>query len=39
MFIWVAEKCIPGEIYRNMCDVYGDSCFSKKKKKKKKVYT
>ena len=25
----VAEKCKPCEIYRRMCDVFGDACFSK----------
>ena len=32
----VAEKCKPYKIYRRMCDVYEEVCFSKKKKKKKK---
>ena len=25
----VAEKCKPCEIYKRMCDVYGEVCFSK----------
>ena len=28
----VTEKCKPYEIYRTLCDVYRDACFSKKKK-------
>ena len=27
----VAEKCKPCEIYRRMCDAYGEACFSHKK--------
>ena len=27
----VIGKCKPWEIYRRMCDVYGEDCFSKKK--------
>ena len=26
----LAKKCKPCEIYRRMCDVYGEACFSKK---------
>ena len=26
----VAEKCNPCEIYRRMCDVYREACFSQK---------
>ena len=29
--ILVAEKCKPYEIYRRMCDVYGEAYFRKKK--------
>ena len=27
----VAVKCKQGEIYKRMCDVYGEGCFIKKK--------
>ena len=27
----VTKKCKPCEVYRRMCDVYGEGCFSKKK--------
>ena len=26
----LAEKCKPREIYRRICDVYGEACFSQK---------
>ena len=26
----VAEKCKPCEIYRRMCDEYGEACFSQR---------
>ena len=28
---FMAEKCKPYEIYKRMCDVYREACFSKKK--------
>ena len=30
----MVEKSKPCEIYKKMCNVYGEPCFSKKKKKK-----
>ena len=33
---FVAKKWKPYKIYKRMCDVYEEACFSKKKKKKKK---
>ena len=28
----IAEKCKLCEVYRSMCDIYGEACFSQKKK-------